>query len=618
VYFSREGGLAESEAVFLTGCGLPEAWKGKKRFSILELGFGTGVNFLAVWKAWRAHREPGAILHFASIEAFPLDVKDAARALEAFPEAKPLSDQLLVKWPARCRAPQRIWFEEDGLALTLYQDEAENVLPRIDGPFDAFFLDGFAPARNGAMWDDNVFRNLARLSAPSARAATFTVAGDVRRGLESAGFAIEKKPGFGRKRERLEARFTGAASSIKDALALYPQNQDAPPQRIAILGAGIAGAAMAHALRKRGAECVVLDAGTEIGAGASGNPAGLVMPRLDRGGALAEFFIAAYLYAVVEYEKLGADVWNACGVRERAEPRRSEAFADLLNDPPLPPGWMKSAEKTALHLRAGVLNPKRVIAAWLSNVQVLFDAPIAGLKQSGEGWLLIAPDGKARLKADAVVLACGAALKDLDVAGFLPLTNVKGQIETGPLESGALTHALMQSSYAAPCKEGITFGATFDREGVLSETEARAQNLESLNRLARDLRVDQSKLLSRASYRATLPDFAPAAGLMPHAEDWLAAQSELVNGRADYAAPPPALRNLYILGGLGARGLTLSPLLAEDIAAEMHGEPRILQRQARALLHPARFLHRMAKVGLTLSDISHAQHKATDFKFASD
>ena len=320
-------------------------------------------------------------------------------------------------------------------------------------------------------------------------------------------------------------------------------------------------------------------------------------------------FLASYLYAVAAYEKLGPEAWIDCGVLERAEPRRAEAFADLLNDPPLPADWLQRVDDAALHLRAGVLRPQAAIQAWLKNTSLLLDAPIAGLQQSGEGWLLIAPDGKARLKADAVVLACGAALNQLDVARFLPLANVKGQIECGVLEGGALTHALMQSTYAAPLDNQIVFGATFDREGALSEADARVQNLQQLARLAPDLKVKNETVHSRASFRATLPDFAPVAGLMPHAEPWLNLQKDLVNGRALYERVPPALANLYVLGGLGARGLTLAPLLAEEIAAEMLGEPAFLSRQARALIHPARFLHRMAKAGLTLSGISHVAAK---------
>jgi tRNA 5-methylaminomethyl-2-thiouridine biosynthesis bifunctional protein len=315
VYFSRLGGLAEAEAVFLQGCGLPQGWARADQFAICELGFGTGLNVLAAWRAWKRARLPHALLHIFSIEAFPLAKDDAARALAQFPELGNLSSQLLARWPVRAYAPQRLWFPDDNFALTLLTGEAETILPQMRGGFDAWFLDGFAPARNAALWRGAIFQEMARLSKPHARAATFTVAGEVRRGLESAGFSVEKKPGFGSKRERLEARLQGAAPA---------SNAPAPAQRVAVLGAGIAGAATAAGLRRRGVETVVLDAASRLGAGASGNPAALVMPRLDRGGALREVLLAAYLEAVAAYEAAGA-YWR-CGVEQRAaapKPARS-------------------------------------------------------------------------------------------------------------------------------------------------------------------------------------------------------------------------------------------------------------------------------------------------------
>jgi tRNA 5-methylaminomethyl-2-thiouridine biosynthesis bifunctional protein len=219
VYFSDAGGLAESEHVFLRGTGLPDAWRGRDRFAICELGFGSGLNVLAAWRAWKATRFPHATLHISSIEAFPLAEEDAARALARFPDVADLAGALLARWPVRAYAPQRIWFENDRFVLTVFMGEAEHVLAGMSGRFDAWFLDGFAPSRNPAMWTPEVFRHIARLSAPGARAATFSVAGDVRRGLEAAGFSVEKKPGYGGKRERLEARLKERGSS--DPLSLW-------------------------------------------------------------------------------------------------------------------------------------------------------------------------------------------------------------------------------------------------------------------------------------------------------------------------------------------------------------------------------------------------------------
>jgi tRNA 5-methylaminomethyl-2-thiouridine biosynthesis bifunctional protein len=591
IYFSREGGLAETDAVFLAGCDLPAAWRDKDRFAICELGFGTGLNVLAVWRAWKKTRLPHAQLHISSIEAFPLDRADATRALSAFPEVADLAEALLAQWPVRAAAPQRLCFPDDGLSLTLHHGDAETILDAMVGRFDAWFLDGFAPARNPAMWSPALMRRIVALSAPGARLATFTVAGAVRRGLEEAGFQVAKQPGFGRKRDRLEARLP--ESPLAETLAPYPY---APtyPKRVAIIGAGIAGAACAAALARRGADVVVLEAARDLGAGASGNPAGLIMPRLDRGGPLAELFLAAYLDAVKTYEAL--DVFTRCGVEERADEKRAEALADLLADPPLPPDWFAALPGgAALHLRAGLVDPRAAVAAMLADAQVLYETPIETLERAEGGWILRTPDQRAVLRADAVVLACGPALARFAPASFMPLELSHGQIEWG--EGAAPPYALTRGSYVAPFEGGALFGATFDKQPT-SPAEARTRNLDALAKLAPDVAasIEAETLRSRASVRAATPDRAPIAGLLPDAEAWLAAYADLAHGRPiKDNAPPPAHDGVYVVGGLGARGLTLAPLLGERIAAEMFNEPQALSAFALKAISPARFLHRALK-----------------------
>lgn len=585
VYFSRDGGLAESDVVFIGGCGLPDAWRTRDQFTICELGFGCGLNVIAAWRAWKDTHRPHAVLHICSIEAFPLAREDAARALAPFAEVGEIAAKLLAHWPVRAYAPQRVWFEEDRVALTLFTGEAETILAGLEARVDAWFLDGFAPARNPTMWSGEVFRQIARLSAPDARLATYSVAGGVRRELAANGFTFEKKPGFAAKRERLEARNTAAVAAATQAR-----------QRVAVIGAGIAGAACAQALARRGVETVVLEAALELGAGASGNPAGLVMPRLDRGGALSEVFLASSLAAVAAYEALG--VYTRCGVEERAEDRRAEALADLIADPPLPADWFsRLADGAALHARAGLVRPREAIAAMLSGAQVLFEAPVAAIERAGDGWLLRAPDGRTMLKADAIVLACGAALTQFAPAKFLPIELSRGQIEWGP--GSAPAHALTRGSYVAPYDGGVLFGATFDKVDAFAPPEAdassRARNLEALAQLAPEIAasIDAAKLNSRAALRAATPDRAPIAGALPDAEAWLEANADVAHGAVPHTSAH--IPGVYVIGGLGARGLTLAPLLGEEIAAEICGEPQVLSAKARAAIDPARFLQRALK-----------------------
>src|SRR6476619_4346196 len=203
VYHSTHGGLAQSRHVFLAGNSLPERWKGRDAFVILETGFGLGLNFLAAWDAWRADASRPSRLHFISVESRPLDAKDLESALSPFASLAPLSRALRAAWPPPLAGFHRIHFDGGNVILTLLFGDAASVLPQLVASVDAFFLDGFSPAKNPGIWSPEVVCELARVAAPGATLATWTVAGGVRAALADAGFAIEKREGFAGKREML-------------------------------------------------------------------------------------------------------------------------------------------------------------------------------------------------------------------------------------------------------------------------------------------------------------------------------------------------------------------------------------------------------------------------------
>ncbi|TAJ64275.1 tRNA (5-methylaminomethyl-2-thiouridine)(34)-methyltransferase MnmD, partial [Brevundimonas sp.] len=326
VYFSREDGLAETRAVFLAGCGLPGGWAGRERFTVAELGFGTGLNIAALLDLWRREGSPGGRLHLFSIEGFPLAREEAARALSAWPELAEAAEALLAVWPEPRPGFHRLDLPAFNAVLDLAVGEVDRALAQWTGRADAWFLDGFAPSSNPAMWSDAVMDAIAARSAPGARVATFTVAGSVRRALGERGFEVAKRPGHGRKRERLEAWLPAAA----DEAAAVPS--------VAVVGAGIAGAALARAFADTGLRATVIEA-DRPGAGASGFPAALVTPRLDAGDSgIAALFAQALERARTLYAAVPGAILAEGVLQLEQQPRDAGRFGKIAGQPVWPEG----------------------------------------------------------------------------------------------------------------------------------------------------------------------------------------------------------------------------------------------------------------------------------------
>ncbi|MCR8547689.1 tRNA (5-methylaminomethyl-2-thiouridine)(34)-methyltransferase MnmD [Salipiger sp. P9] len=199
-YYSLDNGLAETRHTFLAGNGLPERFR--DGFHIAELGFGTGLNLLAALHLWRAQGRPGT-LRVTSFEAFPMAAEDMIRAQAAFPELAGIAAELAPHWRA---GAQRIALPD--LRFEMVPGDARETLPRWEGLADAWFLDGFSPAKNPELWEPALMAEVARHTAPGGSAATYTAAGHVRRALEAAGFAVTRAPGYGRKRHMTVARLS--------------------------------------------------------------------------------------------------------------------------------------------------------------------------------------------------------------------------------------------------------------------------------------------------------------------------------------------------------------------------------------------------------------------------
>lgn len=207
IYHSAAGGHAQARHVFLAGNGLPERWRGRDSFTILETGFGLGINFMATWLAWQADPARCSQLHFISLEKHPFSVADLALAHAAWPEFETLAGELRAHWPVLEAGTHRLMLDGGRVILTLVFGDAVETLPTLSTKADAFYLDGFSPALNPDLWSPTLCRSLACLANEGATLATWSVAGTVRRALREAGFHVEKQAGFAGKRQMLVGRF---------------------------------------------------------------------------------------------------------------------------------------------------------------------------------------------------------------------------------------------------------------------------------------------------------------------------------------------------------------------------------------------------------------------------
>lgn len=551
VYFSAEDGLAESRAVFLEGCGLPQGWAGRDHYTIAELGFGTGLNIAAALDLWHRTRPAGARLTLFSIEAFPLTVSQARRALSRWPGIADVTEPLLAAWPPAVPGFHRVDLPGLDATLDLAVGEVDWALAQWSGGADAWFLDGFSPATNPAMWSDAVMDAIASRSAPDARIATFTVAGDVRRRLAARGFTVEKKPGHGRKRQRLEAHRAAPAST--------PPR----PRRIAIVGAGIAGASVARALAAQGLEATVFEA-ARPGHGASGFPAALVTARFDLGdAAIAAVFARALDRAGALYRTVPGAVLAEGVVQTPATERDRSRFARIAEQPLWPQDALVALEDGGLAMRdALTVAPSLILSHWLAGATLRAET-IASVTRGPAGWTLLGPAGDPVAEAEVVLLCAGA--RNADLVPGLALSPVRGQAEwidaPGP-------PATAWGGYVAPTAGGFLFGATHDRGQTATAVrpEDTARNLAALSTRFPDLasRIDPDRLQARAAVRATTRDRLPICG------------------------PLPDQPGLFVLGGLGSRGFCLAPLLAEHLVAQLMDRASPLPLDVAARIGPER------------------------------
>ncbi|WP_295644828.1 FAD-dependent 5-carboxymethylaminomethyl-2-thiouridine(34) oxidoreductase MnmC [uncultured Methylibium sp.] len=604
VYHPAAGATGQARHVFLGGNGLPARWGGRPRFVVLETGFGLGNNFLATWDAWRHDPQRCERLWFLAIDKHPPTRADLAR-LQASSTLPELARQLVAAWPALTPNLHALEFESGRVRLLLGFGDVAALLPQVMASVDAFFLDGFAPDRNPAMWSLPALKQVGRLAAPGATAATWSSARALREGLATAGFEVSIVPGFSGKRDMTTARY---APRHRPAVQAGGLQIHTGPREALVVGAGLAGCAAARALGREGWQVTVLDRAASIAQGASGNPAGLFHgvvhgddgphARLHRAAALAT-------------ERL-LRPWISGG-RVRGQIDGLLRLAGTPATSPWPIDYVESVSGQAARARSGLaaaeggwwfpgggwVVPGDYAGALLEAGDAHFagNACVEAIERRSGRWHALDEHGASIADAPVLVLATAIDLPRLLGPALAEATGtlaaVRGQI-TGLPAAGlpAPRVPVADAGYVLPAVDGVLWcGSTArpgDADGRLREADHR-HNLAQAARLLAAPAIEAlptDTLQGRVGWRAVTPDRLPLVGALPDLAACTTARHD------DRLRRLPRLRDadggLYVIAALGSRGVTWAALCGELLASWVAGTPCPVEADLRDTLDPAR------------------------------
>ncbi|PFG45942.1 tRNA 5-methylaminomethyl-2-thiouridine biosynthesis bifunctional protein [Vibrio sp. ES.051] len=648
VYFSNVNGLEETRYVFLKQNHLPERWQTfeQRRFVISETGFGTGLNFLAVWQWFREfrHNSPEAPLkelHFISFEKYPLSKADLKKAHEAWPELAEYAKKLQQYYPAAVPECHRIVLEDGAVTLDLWFGDIKDCMPQVPytehGLTDAWFLDGFAPSKNPEMWNQHLFDGMAKLAKQDCTVATFTAAGFVRRGLNDAGFTMKKVKGFGTKRDMIAGSME-QRNMHSNHLPWFHRTAATNHDSIAIIGGGIASATLAKTLVRRGQNVTLYCKDTQPAKGASGNRQGAVYPLLNGPHAgVSRVFAPAFLFARQFVEQAAESIefdHDWCGVTQLMwDEKSAEKLGKMLNGN-FPPELIHklSAEDTTAKIGlpidmasvhyplGGWLCPAELTGGLITQLEqtnlfsVQFEHNVESLEWSDTNQLWALTANAQTFEHSVVVIANGHEFQALSQTADLPMGKVKGQVSHAPATEtlSKLKTVLCYDGYMTPVNpsnQHLCIGASYDRNHLDYEFDASAQKdnakklLQCIPNQQWTKEVDISNNLSRQAIRCVSRDHLPFVGNVSGFETIKAQYAHLQGKKQDQVETIRHYPNLFCFLGLGSRGLSSAPLLAEVLASQICGDPLPLPVDVLTGLHPSRMWVRKLRKGKAITKL---------------
>ena len=603
--------LTPARPFFLQDCGLPAAWAGQAQWRVLETGLGLGLNFLVTWQAWKSDRQRPRLLHFVSTEACPVNAAELLQAAANHPDLWPLAVQLAEQWHGLLPGFHRLVFEDGHVLLTLGIGDAKTLLKEQTFEADSVSLDGVKLGQNADTSDPHLLKAVARCCRRGTRLVSFATSNSVVDGLTQCGFDVSRKAGIEPQGERLHAYFNPRWEPKKNPASLKLKPKPKAPARCVVIGAGLAGAACAASLARRGWQVTLLDAKDSAAGGASALPVGLLAPHMSPDDSLLSRLSRNGLRAtwqVAKTQLLAGVDWQASGVLQRrfdasgglpsdwpeagehwsrlADPAELQALDAAIGNPTSP--TPKNSMPALWHAAGGWIKPKRLVQALLATQGITprYGVKVASLKRTTsanpEGvWQVVDDQGSCITEAELVVLAAGFESGTLTHAN-LPLQAIRGQVAWGQNTDASALPPFPVNGHgsfvpAFPNDDGQPswlMGATFERRHHHADIKATDQQdihqrlQQLLPKTANSLKptFDQNQTHAWAGVRCVSPDRLPIVGPLDNV----------------------ALPGLCVCTALGSRGLSFAVLCGELLAAWLHAEPLPIEKRLAQSLRASR------------------------------
>ena len=620
VYASTTDAMAEKSHVFLHPNQLPQRFAELDEhasFSVLELGFGSGLNFLLTWQLWQQQRQdkPKARLVYTSIEGIPMLLDDLQRCQQQWPQLAELAAQLQSQYPLPMKGFHRL--ELGDVVLNLVFGEVTECLEQIHGEVDAVYLDGFNPAKNDAMWQPHIMQTIAGLCHAGTTLATYSAARVVKDNLQQAGFSLTIGSGYGLKRNQLSAAFTDQTCVKQTYQSPWQQAPEQLPigSAIAVIGAGISGCSTAIALQQRGYKVQLIEQGPEAGHGASGNKQGMLYAKLpDNANVAGQLHQQGLSYSMSCLRQgLDQQYWQACGLLQLAQSDKEAKQMQRVIGRQFPDSWLQgvsnqqASELAGQPLAAGGLwfpqagwaSPVNWCCSIAANLQETpwFNTSLEAMHyHQGCCQLTLSGEHQGCYDFDAVVLCNASQAKQLVPDLDLPLKSIRGQVSYVEQQQGCDT-VVCGEGYATPADAGsMAVGASYNlgSDNPNIDPQDHEGNIQRLQQLLPETdRNDHHVIGGRVGFRATTPDYLPMVGQLAHAKGMLDRFAHLRKDKNyRFSEPMPWMSSIYINAGHGSKGLITAPLCGQLLAAQIAGEVWPVSRFVAQALSPTRFFLR--------------------------